>query len=351
MEITTTFYAPTRGAWRKWLEKHHAKAKEIWLVFDKKEHNEKRLTYHEALDEALCFGWIDGQAKGVDHRQYAQRFTPRRSKSQWSVVNMKRYKALMRASLVSPHGEQVHAARHRVYDPRAESAIYQIRAEFEKLADPKKAAILSRFFKTGKGEYAQGDRFFGVTVPQTRVIAKKYADRVSLSRIKYILQTGKHEERLCVLFMLVAKSKTDSSIPDFYLANTAHINNWDLVDSSAPYILGPYFFDHPTKRTMLFKLAKSRNLWERRIAIVATQYFIRQGRFDETLKLAILLIKDPHDLIHKATGWMLREVGKKDERALTAFLDEHVSHMPRTMLRYALERLSPTQRRRYMAMQ
>lgn len=227
--------------------------------------------------------------------------------------------------------------------------IYQIRADFKKLADPEKAKLLQRFFKTGKGEYAEGDRFYGVMVPQTRALAKKYAGHMTLADISVLLQTGFHEERLCALFILVVKSKQDPLVPDFYLKHMAHINNWDLVDSSAPYILGEYLYKNNAKRKIIFKLAKSKNLWERRIAIVASGYFIRYGRFDETLNLTEILMHDSHDLIHKATGWMLREVGKKNERALTAFLDRHASHMPRTMLRYSIERLSARQKKKYMA--
>ena len=352
MNITTSFYAPTRAAWRKWLEKNHAKAKEIWLVYDKKTHNRKRLAYKEALHEALCFGWIDGQ--GINQQQYAQRFTPRRTKSQWSIANVKHYKQLLKQDLISEHGKRAYEARHRIYDSKDSSVIYQIKSEFQKRADPKRTKLLQRFFKTGKGEYAEGDRFWGIMVPQTRTLAKQYANRVPLSRIAYFLTTGKHEERLFAIFVLVdhfrkADAETRSKIADFYLKHTKPINNWDLVDSSAPYILGQYVYENPKKREILYKLAKSKNLWERRIAIIATLYFIRESRFDETLKLARMLLQDSHDLIHKAVGWALREVGKEDERTLTIFLDKHASVMPRTMLRYAIERLSVAQRKKYLA--
>ena len=227
---------------------------------------------------------------------------------------------------------------------------HHIKAEFQKLANPKKAMILSRFFKE--------KNFYGVMVPQTRALAKHFADRVMLPDIASLLATGKHEERLFALFVLVQhfqKSRLredfgeQSKIVDFYLKHATHINNWDLVDSSAPYILGAYLFENPKKRKILFKLAKSRNFWKCRIAIVATQYFIKRGRFNETLKLATLLLKDSHDLIHKAVGWMLREVGKKDERALTMFLDKYAAAMPRTMLRYSIEQLFASQKKKYMA--
>jgi 3-methyladenine DNA glycosylase AlkD len=221
-----------------------------------------------------------------------------------------------------------------------------VKRELRKAADPEKAAVLRRFFKTGPGQYGQGDVFLGVTVPQSRAIAKKYAE-IALPEIKTLLSSEIHEERLVALLLLVqnkgAEGKEQEQIAKFYLDNIRQVNNWDLVDLSAPRILGPF-----NDRPLLYKLAKSDNIWERRIAIVATLHFIRQGDFGDTLKIAEMLLHDKHDLIHKAAGWMLREVGKKDAMALEQFLDSHYASMPRTMLRYAIERLPAEKRLRYM---
>lgn len=237
----------------------------------------------------------------------------------------------------------------------------KIRREFERRADPAKAKVLAGFFKTGKGEYAEGDRFWGVTVPETRIIVKQYWQVMPLPQIAYGLKVGRHEERLCMVLMLVEKfqaadpttaagRRERKKIFDFYLAHTAYVNNWDLVDSSAPYVVGAYLWGRPKK--ILEKLARSRNLWERRIAIIATFYDIYRHDCRTTFKIADLLLHDRHDLIHKAVGWMLREVGKRcGEAKLERFLRPRVTAMPRTMLRYAIERFSDTQRRRYLAVE
>jgi 3-methyladenine DNA glycosylase AlkD len=227
-----------------------------------------------------------------------------------------------------------------------------------------------RFFKTGKGQYGEGDVFLGISVPQQRTIAKKYIN-LPLPALQEMLDNKIHEFRLVALFILVyryAKSdeKGKKEIADFYLKNTKKVNNWDLVDSSAPYILGDYLYYkcHPElvsgskkipdqvrndkEKIILYKLARSENLWERRIAIITTQGFIRKNRFDDTLKIAEILINDKHDLIHKAVGWMLREVGNRDLKALYGFLDKHYQKMPRTMLRYAIEKLEKEKREFYM---
>ena len=222
-----------------------------------------------------------------------------------------------------------------------------VKRELRNAADPEKAAVLRRFFKTGPGQYGQSDVFLGVTVPQSRAIARKYAE-IALPEIKALLSSEIHEERLVALLLLVQKYKgaegnEQEQVAKFYLDNIRQVNNWDLVDLSAPGILGPF-----NDRRLLFKLAKSDNIWERRIAIVATLHFIRKGEFGDTLKIAEVLLHDGHDLIHKAAGWMLREVGKKDPAALEQFLDSHYASMPRTMLRYAIERLPAEKRLRYM---
>ena len=227
----------------------------------------------------------------------------------------------------------------------------EVRKELESMADPDKAAILRRYFKTGLGQYGEGDIFIGVTVPQSRKVAKKFS-QLQLVEVKTLLYSRIHEERLVALLILVwryssalSSREEKEEIVKFYLDNIKQVNNWDLVDLSAPNILGAHLIDRD--RRLLYRLARSENVWERRIAILATYHFIRNGDFSDTLKIAEMLLQDRHDLIHKAAGWMLREVGKRDVASEEAFLEKHRSVMPRTMLRYAIERLPESKRRRY----
>ncbi|MEK7653580.1 MAG: DNA alkylation repair protein [Patescibacteria group bacterium] len=224
--------------------------------------------------------------------------------------------------------------------------IKNIIKELKKSADPKKAAVLKRFFKTGKGEYGEGDKFLGVIVPEQRKIAKKYSES-SINDLQKLLDSEIHEYRLTALLILVdIYPQSPKKIVNFYLKNTKNINNWDLVDLSAPNIVGDYFLDKDRK--MLRQLAKSKNLWERRIAMVATYAFIKRSQFADTIKIAGMLLGDSHDLIHKAVGWMLREVGKRDKKILLNFLDKNAARMPRTMLRYAIEKLPEKKRKKYL---
>ncbi len=220
------------------------------------------------------------------------------------------------------------------------------------MADPAKAKILQRFFKTGPGEYAAGDIFLGLTVPQSRVLAKKFSD-LSLDDIQKLICSKIHEERLIALLILVERFRqgdpaSQKQIVKLYLANTTCINNWDLVDLSAPRILGAAIFGGLTSKSILTRLARSRNLWERRIAVISTFYFIQRDQFEETLRLAGILIQDKQDLIHKAVGWMLREIGKRDQAIEEAFLKRYYKIMPRTMLRYAIEKFPEKLRQRYL---
>ncbi len=226
----------------------------------------------------------------------------------------------------------------------------QIKSDLKKAANPEKAVLLARFFKTGKGEYGEGDIFWGITVPAQREIAKKYSD-ATLDDIRKLLSEPVHECRLTALLILVQQySKGDDdvrkNIAGFYLANTEMINNWDLVDLTADKILGHYLMDKD--RAILYKLAESTSIWEQRIAVISTHHFIKNMDFNDTLSLCEKLMDHKHDLIHKATGWMLREAGKKDLNVLTDFLDKHSKSMPRTMLRYAIEKLDDKQRKKYM---
>lgn len=221
--------------------------------------------------------------------------------------------------------------------------------ELEVLKDKKTAEILQRFFKTGKGEYGEGDVFLGIRVPVQRQVAKRHAS-LRMTDIQKLLESKVHEHRMVALLILLEKYKSEDksrgAIFRFYLNNAKRVNNWDLVDLSCPGIVGDYLSDKPRK--VLYKLASSANLWERRISIVSTYAFIRKGDYKDTLNISEMLLGDGHDLIHKAVGWMLREVGKKDAKVLKAFLDRHCRKMPRTMLRYAIERLPESERKRYL---
>lgn len=218
------------------------------------------------------------------------------------------------------------------------------------LADKEKAHFLKRFFKTDKGEYAEGDIFLGLTVPQTRKIAKQFKD-LPFEEIGRLLQSEFHEARLCGLFILIKQyEKNPPKAYALYLKNLRGINNWDLVDTSAGYIVGNYLYHHQQKNIdTLITLAQSENLWKKRVAIIATFYFIMQKSPSETLKIAEILLQDQHDLIHKAVGWMLREVGKRCSQEIEeTFLQKHANHMPRTMLRYAIERFPEAKRKWYL---
>ncbi len=219
--------------------------------------------------------------------------------------------------------------------------------EIKAYIDPEKARILPRFFKTGKGEYGEGDRFMGVTVPNIRKVAKSNKD-VSLELVEKLLQSEWHEVRMCAVLLLVEKfKKQENKVLEIYLRNTARINNWDLIDLSAPQIAGRYLLDK-SDRSLLYRLAKSESLWERRIAIVSTLTFIRNGQFEDTIAISERRLGDPHDLIHKATGWMLREMGKRDLTLLRSFLSKHSGTMPRITLRYAIEKIDEEERKFWM---
>lgn len=223
-------------------------------------------------------------------------------------------------------------------------------AAAKKQTSKEKTTILERFFKTGAGEYGEGDVFWGLSVPQSRTIAKKYSD-LSLIEVKKLLKSPVHEIRLIGVLILVDQFKTGDLkkkkiIYDFYLKNTDRINNWDLVDLSAHKIVGAWLLNKPTKK--LEELARSTNLWERRIAIISTFAHINNNNFKPTLKLAKKLLLDKHDLMHKAVGWMLREMGKRSINDLKSFLNEHARTMPRTMLRYAIEKFPEKERKKYL---
>jgi 3-methyladenine DNA glycosylase AlkD len=218
------------------------------------------------------------------------------------------------------------------------------------IGSPEVAAISARFFKTGPGQYGEGDVFIGVRVPMIRKVARDFKT-LPLSQVKVLLHSDVHEERLLALVVMVLQfekgdSRTRKRVYDLYFANTEHINNWDLVDLSAPHIVGRYL--NSKSRRPLYRLARSSSLWERRVAILATYHFIRQHDFDDTLKIAKMLLHDKEDLIHKAVGWMLREIGNRDLEVEENFLADHGGDMPRTMLRYAIERFPKRKRQEYL---
>ena len=231
--------------------------------------------------------------------------------------------------------------------------IRQLRKELKQ--NPEKAQILQGFFKTKKGEYGEGDVFLGISVPDLRAISKKFWMQLSPKDIQQLLNSKIHEERLIALLCLIEKYKIADSekkknIFNFYLKNLnqGNINNWDLVDLSAPNIVGNFLLDNEEKRNTLYLLANSGDLWKKRVAVVATIAFIRGKDFNDTFKIAEVLINDEHDLIHKAVGWMLREVGKKDKKVLIKFLNKNYSQMPRMMLRYAIEKFDERERKKYL---
>ncbi len=248
------------------------------------------------------------------------------------------------------------------------SDLKTIQKALKKVSDPEKISVYQRFFKTGAGEYGEGDIFIGVTVPQNRKVCLEHLG-VPMKELEFLLSSKIHEERLCALIILNEKVKkkiiTLDEASKFYLKNKKCINNWDLVDTSAAYILGPYFYSQfkleKSKKQIsakvilqseigkiLFELVNSENLWDRRIAVITSLYFIRNGQFQLTMALCEMLLHDEADLMHKACGWMLREMGKKDENYLMKFLDQFASRMPRTMLRYSIEKLNQKSKIKYM---
>jgi 3-methyladenine DNA glycosylase AlkD len=228
-----------------------------------------------------------------------------------------------------------------------------LRKELRSQASTERAAVSQSFFKTGPGQYGEGDQFLGLSVPQTRALVPQ-TDALTESDVLTLLHSEWHEERLIALFILIrrfGKARKDEPaqqhLVELYLANTRWINNWDLVDTSAPHLLGAWLLKRD--RTVLDRLAASASLWEQRIAVLTTQAFIRAGDFADTLRLCERFLPHPHDLMHKACGWMLREIGNRDEAVLRTFLDRHTPQMPRTMLRYAIEKLPEMDRQRYLA--
>jgi len=224
--------------------------------------------------------------------------------------------------------------------------IEEIKKELNKKANKEKAKILARFFKTGKGEYGEGDVFIGIKVPDQREVAKKFKE-ASFKDLKELIKSDIHEYRLTALLILIFRYKANKEKAfNFYIKNTKKINSWDLVDLSAPNIIGDYLIDQD--RSILYDFAKSENLWEKRIAIISTFTFIKNNDFKDTFKISEILLNDKHDLIHKAVGWMLREIGKRDIGEEKIFLKKYYKKMPRTMLRYAIEKFPEQERKRIL---
>jgi 3-methyladenine DNA glycosylase AlkD len=228
------------------------------------------------------------------------------------------------------------------------TTLSKLKSTIRKHKNPKKIAIYQNFFKTGKGQYGEGDIFYGLTMPEQRTIVKDFTD-LSLKDIRTLLNSKIHEERMIALLILVKKyEKTnDKKFVNFYLKNAKRINNWDLVDVTAPNIVGHHLLRNKAERKILYKLARSKNLWEKRISIISTFTFLRNNQLADTIKISKILLKDEHDLIHKAVGWMLRELGKKDEKQLVKFLKTNYNQLPRTTLRYSIEKF-PEKRRKEM---
>jgi 3-methyladenine DNA glycosylase AlkD len=226
--------------------------------------------------------------------------------------------------------------------------LQKLRSELKKLSDPEKAKLLQGFFKTGPGQYGEGDVFLGITVPQSRAIAKKHSS-LTFPEIGELLKSRIHEERLIALLLLVHLYNTTENkekIYNFYLKNTKYVNNWDLVDLTAHKIVGRHLEN--SDRKILYILAKSKSLWEKRISIISTFWFHKQNDFNDSLKLAEIHLHDTHDLMHKAVGWVLREIGKKDLGVLEKFLKKHYKQMPRTALRYSIEKFPEAKRQKYL---
>jgi 3-methyladenine DNA glycosylase AlkD len=227
----------------------------------------------------------------------------------------------------------------------------QIKKDLAQLGDPERAKNSRWFFKTGKGQYGEGDIFLGIPVPEQRKVAKKYF-LLSLDDVQELLNSKIHEYRFTALVILISKyRKAEESLKEeifnFILKNTQNINNWDLVDLSAPRIIGDYLLNK--ERSILYKLAKSKSVWERRISILSTFTFIDNNDFKDALNISELLLNDEHDLIHKAVGWALREIGKRDQNVEEQFLAKYYTHMPRTMLRYAIEKFAEKKRKKYLS--
>lgn len=254
-----------------------------------------------------------------------------------------KFRQMPRKIIKSPRQVNYSSAKSAVNHRQAHAALLA-------LANPKKAGFLAGFFKTGKGQYAEGDCFLGITVPAIRKLSRQF-HQLGHTDCERLLQSAYNEERLLGLLILVEQyRKGDAGVKNkvyqIYLNNLPRVNNWNLVDGSAPYIVGAHLLNQ--NRNLLYQLAQSLSHWDRRIAVLATFAFIRSGDFTDTLKLAEQLLDDEHDLLHKACGWMLREVGKRDQSVLEGFLGQHFAAMPRTMLRYAIERLSPAKRAGYL---
>jgi 3-methyladenine DNA glycosylase AlkD len=231
--------------------------------------------------------------------------------------------------------------------------INEIKSALQDLSSSEKKEFLPQFFKAGKGEYAEGDQFIGVTVPDQRIIAKAFWNKISLKDLKKLLSSPIHEHRLCALLILVLKFEKSKDTEEkkeivlFYLENKEHVNNWDLVDTSCYKILGRYCFENNNDQILL-DLSEEENLWSKRIAVVSTMFHVKKGSFDLLKKLAIRNLNDEHDLMHKANGWLLREMGKINEQELVNFLNFYYQKMPRTSLRYAIEKLNENLRQDYL---
>ena len=228
--------------------------------------------------------------------------------------------------------------------------VSELKLELENISSTEKRAAYQWFFKTGKGDYGEGDSFIGVTMPELHKAAKKYKN-LEFNEIRELLKSPIHEHRMVGLLILVLRyEKQKKEVFEFYLENVEAANNWDLIDVTAPKVIGKYLLENPKEKDLLYNFANSSDLWKKRISIISTMTFIKNNQFEDAIKISEILIKDEHDLIHKAVGWMLREIGKKDEVKLKEFLNKHIREMSRTTLRYSIEKLDSEERLRYLRM-
>ncbi len=230
--------------------------------------------------------------------------------------------------------------------------IAELRKEMEECSNEEKAKLYQRFFKTGPGQYGEGDVFMGLTMPETRAISSKYTE-MPIEEVQELLNSEIHEHRMSALLIVIQKYRKANKeekrkLYEFYLKNMSRINNWDLIDVTASHVVGDFLFNNKEEKEMLYKLAKSNDLWEKRISVISTFRFIKENEFEDSINISEILLNDKHDLIHKAVGWMLREIGKKDQEIEEEFLRKYHKTMPRTMLRYSLEKFTKDKKDFYM---
>lgn len=352
-------YAKTRAVWRKWLKSNCQKEKSVWLILYHKKSKVPCVNINDATEEALCFGWIDSLAKKRDAESYYLTFTPRNPKtSKWSKPNRDRVEKLIKEGLMTEHGQKLidiakQAGKWETTPPtKNKSTTPGVTAKefLHRLTALRTTAKAdnSRFFR----DEDKANKNLGVAMSAIFGLAKEFS-KMSIDEVEKLIESEYYEARMGAVsimdFQARDKKITAASRKELfklYIKRHDRINNWDLVDRSAPYVVGGYLIDKP--RAILYKMARSKNIWERRTSIVSTYYFIRQNDLIDTFKIAELLVHDEHDLINKAVGGWIREAGKRDERMLLTFLDKYAVTMPRVTLRYAIEKLDKKSKDHYL---